>query len=225
MCLVLKLMFSKKIKLCLLLVAHSVVVAQAAPLPWNDKAYSHYSDQEPLAEMLKTLAANQGTPITLSPMVDDVVSMHYKNKATRDIFDDLIKTYGLIWYYDGEAVFVYKEEEARRGSVSMENMSPGEFSDALKRLEVLDDQFHWEISEVDNVIYFTGPERFVSSVLSMAELMDSNASKRTKVFKWVDAAGRTHYSNERPLSSRGADKDVVTDERFPGFDVVDVIDR
>ena len=118
-------------------------MAYAAPLPWNDKPYSHYSDQEPLSEMMKTLAANQGTPITLSPKVNDVVSMHYKNRTSREIFNDLVKTYGLIWYYDGESVFIYKEEEARRGSVSMENMTPSEFSEALKRLEVLDDQFHW----------------------------------------------------------------------------------
>ncbi|MGB0846220.1 MAG: DUF4124 domain-containing protein [Thiolinea sp.] len=215
----------KKIKQLLLLIMCSWSAAQAAPLPWNDKPYSHYSDQEPLAEMLKTLAANQGTPITLSPKVDDVVSMHYKNRSSKEIFEDLVKTYGLIWYFDGEAVFIYKEEEARRGSVSMENMSPQEFSEALKRLQVLDEQFHWEVSEVDNVIYFTGPERFVSSVLSMAELMDSNASKRTKIFKWTDASGRIHYSNERPLSARGANKDVSTNERFPGFDVVDVVER
>ncbi|OED51013.1 hypothetical protein ACH42_00195 [Endozoicomonas sp. (ex Bugula neritina AB1)] len=175
--------------------------------------------------MLKTLAANQGTPITLSPKVDDVVSMHYKNEASKTIFEDLVRTYGLIWYYDGESVFIYKEEEARRGSVSMENMTPSEFSEALKRLEVLDDQFHWEVSEVDNVIYFTGPERFVSSVLSMAELMDSNASKRTKVFRWTDASGQVNFSNERPLSARTAEKDVSTNDRFPGFDVFDVIER
>lgn len=200
-------------------------VVDAAPLPWNDKPYSHYSDQEPLSEMMKTLAANQGTPITLSPKVNDVVSLHYKNRSSREIFKDLVKTYGLIWYYDGESVFVYKEEEARRGSVSMENMTPSEFSEALKRLEVLDDQFHWEVSEVDNVIYFTGPERFVSSVLSMAELMDSNASKRTKIFRWTDNSGQVNFSNERPLSARNATKDVTTNERFPGFDVFDVIER
>ena len=200
-------------------------VVCAASLPWNDKPYSHYSDQEPLSEMMKTLAANQGTPITLSPKVNDVVSMHYKNSTSKKIFEELVRTYGLIWYYDGESVFIYKEEEARRGSVSMENMTPSEFSEALKRLEVLDDQFHWEVSEVDNVIYFTGPERFVSSVLSMAELMDSNASKRTKIFKWTDASGQVNFSNERPLSARNSEKDVSTNERFPGFDVFDVIER
>nr|CAA6827543.1 MAG: Unknown protein [uncultured Thiotrichaceae bacterium] len=200
-------------------------LGNAAPLPWNDKPYSHYSDEEPLAEMLKSLSANQGTPITVSEKVQDVVSMHYKNKPSKVVFEDVAKTYGLIWYYDGEAIFVYKEEEARRGSVSMKTMSPQEFSEALERLDILDGQYHWETSEVDNVIYFTGPERFVNSVIDMAKLIDNQPKKRSKIFKWTDASGRVNFSNERPLSSRGSDKDVATEDRFPGFDVVDVIER
>lgn len=217
-------MLSRKVLLCALIMC-ACQIGNAAPLPWNDKPYSHYSDEEPLAEMLGSLSANQGTPITISEKVDNVVSMHYKNKSSKTIFEDVAKTYGLIWYYDGEAIFVYKEEEAKRGSVSMKTMGPGEFSEALERLDILDSQYHWEVSELDNVIYFTGPERFVNSVVSMAKLMDNQPKKRSKVFKWTDASGRVNFSNERPLSSRGSDKDVATEERFPGFDVVDVIDR
>ncbi len=217
-------MLLRKVLLCVLVVC-SCQTGNTAPLPWNDKPYSHYSDEEPLAEMLESLAANQGTPITVSEKVDDVVSMHYKNKPSKVIFEDVAKTYGLIWYYDGEAIFVYKEEEAKRGSVSMKTMSPSEFSEALERLNILDSQYHWEISEIDNVIYFTGPERFVDSVVSMAKLMDNKPKKRSKIFKWTDARGRVNFSNERPLSSRGSDKDIAAEDRSPGFDVVDVIDR
>lgn len=217
-------MLLRKVAFCVLLMC-GYQSGSAAPLPWNDKPYSHYSDEEPLAEMLQTLAANQGTPITISEKVVDTVSLHYKNKPSKTIFEDVAKTYGLIWYYDGEAIFVYKEEEAKRGSVSMQNMTPSEFSEALERLEILDKQYHWEVSELDNVIYFTGPERFVNSVVSMAKLMDNQPKQRAKIFKWTDANGRVNFSNERPLSSRGADKDVATEDRFPGFDVVDIIDR
>lgn len=200
-------------------------VSQAAPLEWSNKKYSHFSDQEPLSAMLQTLATTQGTPIMVSPQVDEVVSMHYKQRLPKDIFDDLVKTHGLIWFYDGETLFVYKEEEAQRGSVSLEKMSPQEFTTALKRLNVLDDQYHWEVSEIDNVIYFVGPERFVSSVLDMAKMLDGQSNKRTQVFKWVDANGQVNYSNERPVNSMDVDKDVAKRERFPGFDVVDVINR
>ncbi|MFZ1341824.1 MAG: DUF4124 domain-containing protein [Thiothrix eikelboomii] len=200
--------------------------AWAAPLTWSQQAYSHFSDQEPLVDLLQTLASTQKVPVVLSPQIKDVVSLHYKQQLPEVIFDNLVKTYGLIWFFDGETLYVYKENEAQRGSVSLEKMTPQAFTTAMKRLNVLDSQYHWEVSEVDNMIYFTGPERFVSSVLDMAKMMDNQKLERPQVYKWIDAKGQVNYSNERPKSTNTeVNKDVATKERFPGFDVVDVINR
>ena len=214
----------KRIILPLLLVVSPI--SSAAPLMWESKNYSHFSDQEPLSDMLQTLAAVEHTPVVVSPKIKEVVSLHYKKRAPIDIFKELAKTYGLIWFFDGETLYIYKETEAQRGSVSLKKMSPDEFTAALKRLKMLDEQYHWEVSAVDNVIYFTGPERFVSSVLEMAKMMDDKDNKgRTQVYKWVDGKGRVNYSNERPVDVVDSKKDVSTKDRFPGFDVVDIINR
>lgn len=208
---------------CLLLLTKA---AWAAPLTWSQQAYSHFSDQEPLVDLLQTLASTQKVPVVLSPQIKDVVSLHYKQQLPELIFNNLVKTYGLIWFFDGETLYVYKENEAQRGSVSLEKMTPQAFTTAMKRLNVLDSQYHWEVSEVDNMIYFTGPERFVSSVLDMAKMMDTQKLERPQVYKWIDAKGQVNYSNERPKSTNAEfNKDVATKERFPGFDVVDVINR
>ncbi|MFM2319748.1 MAG: hypothetical protein RLZZ215_2369 [Pseudomonadota bacterium] len=208
---------------CLLLLTKA---AWAAPLTWSQQAYSHFSDQEPLVDLLQTLASTQKVPVVLSPQIKDVVSLHYKQQLPELIFNNLVKTYGLIWFFDGEMLYVYKENEAQRGSVSLEKMTPQAFTTAMKRLNVLDSQYHWEVSEVDNMIYFTGPERFVSSVLDMAKMMDTQKLERPQVYKWIDAKGQVNYSNERPKSTNAeVNKDVATKERFPGFDVVDVINR
>ncbi|OQX15850.1 MAG: hypothetical protein BWK73_05570 [Thiothrix lacustris] len=197
--------------------------AMAAPVPWKSDNYSHFSDQEPLPELLKTLASLQDLPIVVSPKVKDVVSLHLQNRKPQEIFNELVKNYGLIWYYDKEALFVYKEEEVQSASVSMKKMSPQEFTNALKRLEVLEERFQWQVSEVDNIIYLTGPERFVSAVLDMAKVMDTQDLARRQVYRWKDKAGVMNYSSEDPVGGMGADFDVKTDEKFPGFDVVDVV--
>lgn len=197
--------------------------AAAAPVPWKNDPYSHFSDQEPLVELLKTLASLQDLPIVVSPKVKEVVSLHLQNRKPEDIFNELVKNYGLIWYYDKEALFVYKEEEVQTASVSMKKMSPREFTNALKRLQVLEDRFQWEASEVDNIIYMTGPERFVSTVLSMAKVMDNQDLSRRQVYRWKDKGGVVNFSSEDPVGHMGSEWDVKTDEKFPGFDVVDVV--
>lgn len=204
----------------LVLVGCSVM---AAPVPWKEDNYSHFSDQEPLADLLKTLASVEDIPIVVSPKVKDVVSLHFQEKKPQAIFNELVKNYGLIWYYDKEALFVYKEDEVQTASVSMKKMSPKEFTNALKRLQVLDDRFQWEISEVDNIIYLTGPERFVSAVLDMAKVMDVQDLSRRQVYRWKDKSGVINFSSQDPVGGMGAEWDVKTDEKLPGFDVVDVV--
>ncbi len=212
-----------KFRWALLLLSCVSFTAAAAPLAWKDYPYSHFSDQEPLIELLKTLASLQDLPIVVSPKVKEVVSLHFQSRKPEDIFNELVKNYGLIWYYDKEALFVYKEEEVQTASVSMKTMSPQEFTNTLKRLQVLEDRFQWEVSEVDNIVYMTGPERFISSVLSMAKVMDNQDLSRRQVYRWKDKSGVVNFSSEDPVKRLGSEWDVKTDEKFPGFDVVDVV--
>ncbi len=197
--------------------------AWSAPAPWKKETYSHFSDQEPLAEVLKTLAATDDIPIVVSPKVKDVVSLHYKLMQPADMFAELVKTYGLIWYYDKEALYVYKEDEVQTASVSLKTLSPAEFTNSMKRLEVLDDRFQWQISETDNIIYFTGPERFVSAVLDMAKVMDTQKPDKRQVYRWKDKNGVVNFSSEDPVGNMGSAWDVKTGDKLPGFNVVDVV--
>lgn len=197
--------------------------AFSAPTPWQKETYSHFSDQEPLADLLKTLAATDDIPIVVSPKVKDIVSLHYKLMQPADMFTELVKTYGLIWYYDKEALYIYKEDEVQTASVSLKTMSPAEFTNSMKRMEVLDERFQWQISEVDNIIYFTGPERFVSAVLDMAKVMDTQKPTKRQVYRWKDKNGVVNFSSEDPVDRMGAAWDVKTGDKFPGFNMVDVV--
>ncbi|WP_162596656.1 DUF4124 domain-containing protein [Thiofilum flexile] len=197
-----------------------IPLGHTASLPWGDRPYSHFSDQEPLADMLTTLAANEKTPIVVSPQIKQVISAHFKSRSVKSIFDEVAKTQGLIWYYDKETLYVYKEDEVKTGSVSLQSLTPHEFIDALKRLDIYDDKFKWEVSEVDNLIKLTGPDRLISTVIDNAKLMDSQASKEKRIYKWKDANGKVHYSSDRPPSGNW---DVKVNEKYPGVVVLDVV--
>ncbi len=199
-------------------------VINAAPIPWKTDKYSHFSDQENVSDVLKALAAFQEVPIVISPKIKDVVSLHFKERPPEDLFKELVKTYGLTWYYDKESLFVYKEDEVQNASVSLKNMKPSEFTNTLKRLEILDEGVPWKISEVDNVIYFSGPEKFVSAVLNMAQVVDNQPTpKRKQIYRWKDNKGTVNFSSEDPITVSTPTADVETKEKLPGFDIVDIV--
>lgn len=174
---------------------------QAAPLPWAESEYAHYSNQEPIRDLLSALSASQKTPIVISKKVDSVVSAYFKTNSAKQIFDDIVKTYNLSWYYDGDTLYVYTKDEVETGSVALKYISPKDFTRSMKRLGILDDHFYWVASDVDKMIYFKGPERFVSSVLEMSKVLDKKTAKREitgEIYKWVDKRGVVNFGSKLP---------------------------
>jgi len=186
----------KNISVCIFLVFFSSNLL-AAQLPWSNKIYTHFSDKEPLSSLLETLAASQNTQIQVSEKIKDVVSVYFKKKTAKVIFDELVKAHGLIWYYDGGVLYISKKEEIQTGSIHLKFQTTKEFAQSLRQLGVLDDHFYWVESEQDNTVYFKGPERFVSSVLKMSKVLDKKPA-RARIYKWIDKNGVPTFSSQMP---------------------------
>ncbi len=170
----------------------------AEKLPWHKEKYTHYSEEQPLKDMLEAMASAQSTSIVISPKVNDIISVYYKKMYPIDILKSLAKSNDLLWYYDGEILYIYKNDEIQTGSVSLKRISVKDFSQTLREIGILDDQFYWNEVESEDMVYFKGPERFVSAVLQMSEILDNKKPSNDKVFKWVNKEGRVNYSNINP---------------------------
>jgi type III secretion protein C len=169
----------------------------AKDLDWDEGTYTHYSDQEPLVSLLDALAASQKTPIIMSDKIKATISGYYRKMPPKEIFLKVLKSNGLVWYYDGETLYVEREEEMQTGSVSLTNISATQFTRSLERLGVLDHHYQWVNSDVDKMVYFKGPEPFVTAVLEMSKVLDKKTS-RPRIYKWVDANGITNFSSDVP---------------------------
>ena len=175
----------------------SVQQLHAKELQWSGGKYTHYSDQEPLKSFLEALAASQKTPIIMSDKIDTVISGYYKKKSPKNIFLDVLKSNGLVWYYDGDTLFVEREEEMQTGSVSLVNVTASEFTSSLERLGILDHHYQWISSDADRMVYFKGPEPFVTAVLEMSKVLDKKVS-HTSIYRWVDENGTTNFTSDAP---------------------------
>ncbi|MEE4379291.1 MAG: hypothetical protein V2J55_17530 [Candidatus Competibacteraceae bacterium] len=177
----------------------SLVQVQAAELQWSTQPYSHYSDQEPLRDVLKSLVATQGIPVVISGQIEDIVNVHFEQTQPGEIFSRLVDAYKLTWYYDGQALYIYPMDEVHTATLQLKHASVKEFSDSLDRLGVIDSRFHWRVSEPDRLIYFAGPKRFVSLVMEMAKVFDAEDGPAAGlVYKWVNEEGVINYTTAPP---------------------------
>jgi len=196
--------------LCLFTSLFFSSLVNAETLPWQNEKYTHYSEEESLKDMLQAMASSQNTTAVISPKVDDIVSIYYKERYPQDILDELTKAHDLMWFYDGEALFIYKKAEAQTGSVRLKNLSVAEFSNTMRKLGILDDKFYWNELEEESLIQLKGPERFVTSVLQMAKIVDVPQITEEKIYKWKDKNGTINFSGHNPNRGEKSNEVDVT---------------
>ena len=185
--------------------------AQAAELSWPNEPYSHYSNQEPLRDVVESLAASQGIPVVVSDSVDDVVSISFHQIMPAELFDRLIKAYNLTWYYDGNTLFVYGIDEMLTSTIKLSTLTALDFQKSLQDLGIFDGRFPWRVVKRQNLIYFSGPPRFVALVNEMAKKLDINQNQPDNiVYRWIDEYGITHFSSTAPNNVSSAQVDVLT---------------
>ncbi|MGF1643373.1 MAG: secretin N-terminal domain-containing protein [Thiotrichales bacterium] len=184
----------------------------AAEIPWASKSYSHYSNGEPLRNMVNSFFGSHGIPVIVSKRIKDVVSLSFNDVPNDEVLERLAKTYHLTWYYDGNVAYVYHIDEIQTGSLMLKHVSVKEFTDAIERMGIYDPRISWTVSERDGLLHFAGPARFVEMVMESAKVIDRPAVVQTKgvAYRWVDARGVRNLSSSPPA------KDVAN------YEVVDL---
>lgn len=184
--------------------------AGAAELRWPDTIYSHYSNQEPLRDVLESMASSQAIPVVVSDKVQDVISVSFTELSPGEIFSRLMSAYKLTWYYDGNTLYVYRIDETQSAVIKLRSLTPLQFQTSLERLDMFDNRFRWNADQDQKLIYFSGPPRFVSLVNEMAKQLDTaRARNPNTVYTWVDRQGITHYSSAPPQLSVATDVHTI----------------
>lgn len=200
--------------------------ASSAELAWPAGIYSHYSNEEPLRDVLESVASSQGIPVVISDKVDDIISVSFTELEPGEIFHRLTNAYKLTHYYDGNALFIYRLDEVKSSMIKLSSMSAIEFRQSLEQLGVFDERFPWNVEHKQKLVFFSGPPRFVSLVNEMAKRMDIQKPPLSDtVYTWQDRYGVTHYSSAppalppaAPVQTIAIQKSAVT-ESTPKVDV------
>lgn len=181
----------------------------ALNIEWNLQPYSHYSENEPLGDVIAALMTSQNIPVVTSKSIKSKVNIDFRSMLPERFFKQLVSAYHLTWYYDGQILYVYKMDEINTGSLKLSHISVSQFSESLTELGILDSRFSWRKSSDDKLVYFSGPKRLTSIVMEMAKVLDtarSNSVARRKVsrptiYRWEDNNGTVRFSTSQPAKN------------------------
>lgn len=181
---------------CLLIVS-TPSFSWSAEIAWQSDTYSSVTtDPAPIPELLQSFAADQGIPIVISDGINEPISVKYQDVSPQDFLDDITQSNGLIWYFDGVALYVNKSGELASDVIALENVTPEELRYSLAEMGVSSIRFPLKTLKESGLVYAVGPPRHLELVKQLASLIDERAKKRatmeivTEVFvlqyAWAD---------------------------------------
>ncbi|MBU6955875.1 type III secretion system outer membrane ring subunit SctC [Hahella sp. HN01] len=168
------------LSLIVLLLCLSSVAVRAEGWPWAKLSYGHYAENEPIQELLQQFAAAINTPVVVSDKVQGVVNGRFEKAPARDFIDRLAKLHSLLWYYDGQVLYVYGASEVETDLIHLQDVSSQRLIKTLTNLGVLDRRYTLRAIPGEGIVMVSGPPRYTQLVKEVADILSSGQQGKPK---------------------------------------------
>jgi len=167
------------------------VPLQAEPLPSvvNAGPEGYVANKDGLKIFFDALSSRLGKPVIVSKLAARKnISGEFDFNHPQELLERISQQLGLIWYHDGQAIYVYDASEMRNSVMSLRNTSFSALTNFLRNAQLLDKRFPLRGDDNSGTFYVSGPPIYVDLVLNTAKFMDdqpemTNSSEKTAVIR------------------------------------------
>ena len=129
---------------------------------------------------MRDFAADQGLPIIIGEEVTAPVTVKYDNVSPQEFLTDFTQSNGLIWYFDGAALYITSSSELKSEVLALENVTPRDLIRSLNEMGFGSDRFPIKTLDESGLAFIVGPPRHLELVKQLAELIDERATKKSQ---------------------------------------------
>jgi len=148
------------------------LVTQASP---KAEAAGYVARQENLRNFFEALSAPLGMPIILSKAGGRrSINGEFSFAKPKETLERIARQMGLIWYSDGQALYVYEAAEAKSSVGSLGSITVDKLTGFLRRSGLYDNRYPLR-SDGLRTFYVSGPPIYVDLVMQAAQFMDSQS--------------------------------------------------
>ena len=147
-----------------LLIALAATPAAAAPLPLMGGSVTYAVVDQDLRDVLTEVTQQSGLRLNLSEAVHGRVRGRLPPAPFSVILDQLAKTYGFDWYYDGGVLYVSAASEAQGKMLPLGPVDLSQLTRSLDTLGISDPRWPLRGSADAKVAIVDGPPRYVQLV-------------------------------------------------------------
>jgi len=161
----------KRLIAAILLFTFLPVTAFAERNAINSSGY--IARDETIKGVFDALSSRIGKPILLSRnALRKKISGDFDFSDPQQLLERLSEQLGLIWYHDGQAVYIYDTGEMRNAVIVLHNISFNTINNYLLKANLYDKRYALHADNGSGTIYVSGPPVYVELVTSIARLLD-----------------------------------------------------
>jgi type II secretory pathway component GspD/PulD (secretin) len=138
--------------------------AHASPLPDPQRIITYAVVDQNLRDVLTGIAAQLGLRTEISAHVQGQVHGRLPPAGARLMLDRLAALYGFDWYCDGRTLFITSYDEAVSKILPLGEVSPTEFVQTLRQLDVSDSRWPLRVARASDVAEVSGPPHYAALV-------------------------------------------------------------
>lgn len=154
--------------------------------------FSHYSEAEPLVNLLETFARSQGLRAAFTENVKGEVSGLFNDIAPEQFLAGIYTAFGIEWYVLDDILHFYVKRDLERRLVYLSAAKPSDMRQILIEAGLLSAQLPCRVNDNRKVIIFSGPSSYADGVAAAIKSYEDayRNEQEVKVFflkhAWAD---------------------------------------
>lgn len=170
----------------LLALAPNAVLAAPVPQTPATNASGYVASHQGLRAFFDAVSAQLHKPVVVSTQAaHKSITGNFDLGNPQALLERVSREMGLVWYFDGQTVYVYDAQEVKSSVVSLHQLSLGAFTGFLKKSGLYDARFPVKGDPLTGVFYVSGPPMYVDLVTNLASFMDKDVQQDTSTLEKV----------------------------------------
>jgi len=123
--------------------------------------------------LLQSVAAQMQRPVIVSTKAQKKrIEGTFNLRDPRAVLEQVSRDLGMVWYTDGQTLYVYDAAETRNAVGHMQHASIAVLNDFLRRARLADPRYGLRGGSAEGTFYVSGPPVYVDIVINAARYLD-----------------------------------------------------